>query len=74
MPSSIVPARRARSFGVISPGVQDILLTVNLTPRMCLGFKTPFQAILAELGKDFKSASHETVALRSGIQGTHAER
>jgi len=32
--------------------IQDILLTVNLTPRKCLGFKTPFQAILAELGKD----------------------
>ena len=32
--------------------IQDILLAVNLTPRKCLGFKTPFQAILAELGKD----------------------
>jgi hypothetical protein len=27
-------------------------LTTNLTPRKCLGFKTPFQALLAELGKD----------------------
>ena len=25
---------------------------INLTPRKCLGFKTPFQALLAELGKD----------------------
>jgi IS30 family transposase len=25
-----------------------------MTPRKCLGFKTPFQAILAELGKDVK--------------------
>jgi transposase, IS30 family len=32
--------------------IQDILLTANLTPRKCLGFKTPFQAILTELGKD----------------------
>ena len=24
----------------------------NLTPRKCLGFKTPVQAILKELGKD----------------------
>ena len=24
----------------------------NLTPRKCLGFKTPFQALIAELGKD----------------------
>ena len=27
-------------------------MTANLTPRKCLGFLTPFQAILKELGKD----------------------
>ena len=32
--------------------IQDIVLTTNLTPRKCLGFKTPSQAILKELGKD----------------------
>ena len=32
--------------------IQDIVITANLTPRKCLAFKTPFQAILAELGKD----------------------
>jgi len=32
--------------------IQDVILTANLTPRKCLGFKTPFQAMLAELGKD----------------------
>ena len=32
--------------------IQEIVLTTNLTPRKCLGFKTPFQAILKELGKD----------------------
>jgi IS30 family transposase len=31
--------------------IQDIVITANLTPRKCLGFKTPF-AILKELGKD----------------------
>jgi hypothetical protein len=31
---------------------QGIIITANLTPRKCLGFKTPFQAILKELGKD----------------------
>ena len=31
------------------------LLAANLTPRKCLGFKTPFQVMLAELGKDVKS-------------------
>jgi IS30 family transposase len=32
--------------------IQDIVITANLTPRKCLRFKTPFQAILNELGKD----------------------
>ena len=32
--------------------IQEIVLTTNLTPRKCLGFKTPFQALLAELGRD----------------------
>ena len=32
--------------------IQDIVITANLTPRKCLGFKTPFKAILKELGKD----------------------
>ena len=34
--------------------IQEIVLTANLTPRKCLGFKTPFQALLAELGKDLQ--------------------
>jgi transposase, IS30 family len=32
--------------------IQDIAITANLTPTKCLGFQTPFQAILKELGKD----------------------
>jgi transposase, IS30 family len=32
--------------------IQDIVISANLTPRKCLGFKTPFQATLKELGKD----------------------
>ena len=31
--------------------IQEIVVTANLTPRKCLGYRTPFQAILAELGK-----------------------
>jgi IS30 family transposase len=31
--------------------IQEIVLTTNLIPR-CLGFKTPFQALIAELGQD----------------------
>src|SRR3954451_23324619 len=29
-------------------------VTANLTPRKCLGFLTPFQAIIKELGKDMQ--------------------
>jgi IS30 family transposase len=32
--------------------LQEIVLGHNLTPRKCLGFLTPLQALLAELGKD----------------------
>ena len=32
--------------------IQEIAMTLNSTPRKCLGFKTPIEAILAELGKD----------------------
>src|SRR4051812_10790121 len=32
--------------------LQEIILSHNLTPRKCLGFLTPLQALLAELGKD----------------------
>jgi IS30 family transposase len=39
--------------------IQDIVIIANLTPRKCLGFKTPFQAILKE----------QPVALRARIYG-----
>ena len=32
--------------------IQEIAMTLNSTPRKCLAFKTPIEAILAELGKD----------------------
>jgi IS30 family transposase len=32
--------------------IQDIVTAANLIPRKYLGFRTPFQAILQELGKD----------------------
>ena len=32
--------------------LQDIVVSLNTTPRKCLGFITPLQALLKELGKD----------------------
>jgi IS30 family transposase len=49
--------------------IQDIVIAANLTPRKCLGFKTPFQAILKELGKDMQIRSPQPlprVSTRAG--------
>ena len=54
--------------------IQEIVLTTNLTPRKCLGFKTPFQALLAELGKDVQIRFGVAVALRAGILGSGSSR
>ena len=45
--------------------LQDILLTHNLTPRKCLGYKTPIQALLKELGTDVKITFRSKNALRA---------
>jgi transposase, IS30 family len=34
--------------------LQEVVLTHNLTPRKCLGFLTPLQALLGELGSDVR--------------------
>jgi IS30 family transposase len=34
--------------------LQEIVLSHNLTPRKCLGFLTPVQALLGELGRDVR--------------------
>ena len=43
---------------------QDIVLMHNLTPRKCLGYKTPAQAFLNQLGIDVRLSFNGTVALR----------
>jgi len=40
-------------------------MTLNLTPRKCLGFKSSVEAFLAELGKDVRIRFHHPVTLRS---------
>jgi IS30 family transposase len=47
--------------------IQDIVITANLTPRKCLGFKTPSRRSSKSLAKTPKSASLEPVALRARI-------
>jgi len=45
--------------------IQEIAMTLNLTPRRCLAFRSPVEAFLAELGKDIDIRFNGCVALRS---------
>ena len=45
--------------------IQEVAMTINLTPRKCLGYKTPVEAFLAELGKDVQIRFSARVALRA---------
>ena len=51
-PTSMAAAPPGYRPDISDQDIQEIVLTTNLTPRKCLGFNTPFQALLAELGKD----------------------
>ena len=56
--------RKTDIDAVSDEDLQDIMLTHNLTPRKCLGFKTPMQALLQELGIDVKISFSPNLALR----------
>ena len=45
--------------------IQEIAMTMNLTPRKCLGFRSPLEAFLGELGKQVDIRFHGRVALRA---------
>ncbi len=47
--------------------LQDIALMHNLTPRKCLRFKTPVQAILSQLGINARISFNQNVALQIRI-------
>jgi IS30 family transposase len=34
--------------------IQEIAMTINLTPRKCLGYRSPVEAFLSELGRDIE--------------------
>ena len=34
--------------------IEDIMITINTTPRKCLDFKTPFLSFMEKLGTDIK--------------------
>lgn len=47
--------------------VQDTDMTINLIPRKCLGYRSPVEAILSELGRDVQIRFALAVALSDGI-------
>jgi IS30 family transposase len=44
--------------------IQDVAMTINLTPRKCLGFRSPAEAFLNELGKTLTILFNTNVAPR----------
>lgn len=44
--------RGADLDAVSEQDIQEIAMTINLTPRKCLGYKSPVEAFLSELGRD----------------------
>ncbi|MEM6660743.1 MAG: hypothetical protein AAF666_01075 [Pseudomonadota bacterium] len=46
--------RRTNLDHVSDEDMAKILMTHNLTPRKCLGYRTPLQALFSELGKDVR--------------------
>ena len=45
--------------------IQEIAMTLNLTPRKCLSFRSPIEAFLSDLGKSVQLRFHRPVALRA---------
>jgi len=56
--------RSAELDSMTDDDIQKIAMTINLTPRKCLGYRTPLEAFLGELGKDVQIRFSAGVALR----------
>ncbi len=56
--------RRINIDAISDEELADINLMHNLTPRKCLNFKTPAQALLSQLGINAKLSFHRGVALQ----------
>ena len=49
--------------------IQEFAMTINLTPRKCLGFRSPVEAFLSELGNDVEISFARS--LRFGLPASH---
>jgi IS30 family transposase len=46
--------RQANLDDISDDDMAEIIMTYNLTPRKCLGYRTPMQALFSELGRDVR--------------------
>ena len=46
--------RKTNLDEVSDEDIQEIVMTYNLTPRKCLGYITPIQALFQNLGRDVR--------------------
>ena len=51
--------------GLSDEEIQDVAMTLNLTPRKWLGFRSPAEALLNDLGEPLTIRFNTLVALRS---------
>src|ERR1700730_5850529 len=51
--------------------IQDIVITANLTPRKCLGFKTPFQAIPLRFAPESTLTLFENIMIGQKLSEYH---
>ena len=52
---------------ISEPDIQEIAMTINLTPRKCLAYRSPVEAFLWSLARTSKSGLLDGVALCAGI-------
>ena len=57
--------RRTDLDEISEDDIQEIAMTLNLTPRKCLGYRSPVEAFLGELGKHVDIRFHHSAALRA---------
>ncbi len=59
------PPRKTGLDDLSDEDIQDICMALNLTPRKCLAFRSPAEALLNELGKPLKIRFNARVAPRA---------
>jgi IS30 family transposase len=48
----MAPTRHRFLDAISEQDIQEVAMTINLTPRKCLAYRSPVEAFLAELGRN----------------------